>query len=113
MISDLTLETLGSGLRGLNLRKSQHEDAIANVETPGYRARRVDFESQLTRAVDAGTPQTARATTTFTNDAPLPNGNNVQLEREITSLTETALSQQLLISAANAKYGLLRTVITG
>lgn len=113
MITDLTLQTLQSGLRGLNLRKAAAEDAIANVETPGYIARRVDFEGELSRAVRTGEPLRATATTSYTNDNPLPNGNNVQLESEIVGLTETALSQQLLISATNAKYSLLRTVIAG
>ena len=113
MISDLTLQTLQAGLRGLNARKSASEDAIANVETPGYIARRVSFEDQLSRAIGSGEPLRTRYETTHTSDAALPNGNNVQLENEIVSLTETALSQQLLISATNAKYSLLRTVISG
>ncbi|NLA37140.1 MAG: flagellar biosynthesis protein FlgB [Actinobacteria bacterium] len=113
MISDLTLDSLQSGLRGLNMRRAAAEDALANIETPGYVARRVDFEDQLSRAIDGGQPLSVTPSTSFSTDNPLPNGNNVQAEDEIVSLTETALSQQLLISATNAKYSLLRTVISG
>lgn len=113
MISDLTLDTLQQGLRGLSLRRAASEDALANLETPGYVARKVQFEDQLARAVEAGEPERAGATTSFRADDPLPNGNNVQAETEIVTLTETALAQQLLISATNAKYSLLRTVIVG
>ena len=101
------------GLDGLNTRHAAAEDTVANSETPGYIARTVDFESQLSRAIDGGHPMTANPTTSYTTDEALPNGNNVKLEKELVSLTDTALRQQLLIEAANAKFRLLRTVITG
>lgn len=113
MIGDLTLDAIHAGLNGLNARRAAAEDAIANVETPGYTARNVEFEGELSRAIDAERPLATRPTTSFTTDEALPNGNNVRLEREIAGLTETALKQQLLVEAANAKFRLLRTVITG
>ena len=39
------------------------------------------------------------------------NGNNVSLDNEVVSLTETDLAYQLMIQALNAKFGLLRTAI--
>src|SRR4051795_3425205 len=99
MIGDLTLDAIHSGLNGLDARRSAQEDAIANSETPGYIARNVDFESQLSRAIDGGNPLAASPTTTATTDEALPNGNNVQLEREMVGLTDTALRQQLLVEA--------------
>jgi len=113
VIGDLTLDTLHAGLNGLNARRQAAEDAIANAETPGYIARNISFEGELSRAIDADRPLAAQATSSFTTDEALPNGNNVRMEREIAGLTETALKQQLLIEAANAKFRLLRTVIVG
>jgi flagellar basal-body rod protein FlgB len=113
MIGDVTLDTIHAGLNGLNARRAAAEDAVANSETPGYIARDVSFESELSRAIDGGDPLRATPTTSFTTDEALPNGNNVKLEREIAGLTDTALRQQLLVEAANAKFRLLRTVITG
>ena len=113
MIGDLTLDTIHAGLNGLNARRAAAEDAVANSETPGYIARNVSFEGELSRAIDADHPLSTSPTTSFTTDEALPNGNNVRLEREIAGLTETALKQQLLVEAANAKFRLLRTVITG
>jgi len=43
----------------------------------------------------------------------LPNGNNVRVEQELTGLSDTALRQQLLVEAVNAKFRLLRSVIVG
>ena len=53
------------------------------------------------------------ASISATTDPALPNGNNVQADQELIGLTETGLRQQLLVEAANAKFRLLRTVITG
>lgn len=113
MIGDLTLDAIHASLNGLNTRRAASEDAIANSETPGYIARNVEFESQLDRAISGGDPLSISPTTSLTTDEALPNGNNVKLERELVSLTDTALRQQLLVEAANAKFRLLRTVITG
>ncbi len=113
MIGDVTLDTIHAGLNGLNARRAASEDAIANSETPGYIARNVSFEGQLARAIDAGHPMTTAPTTSYTSDPTLPNGNNVRLEKELVTLTDTALRQQLMVEAANAKFRLLRTAITG
>ncbi len=113
MISDLTLDTLRAGLNGLNLRKEAAEDAVANMETPGYVAKRVSFEDQLTRAVASGRPGSAGVSVSSSTETPLPNGNNVRVEQELTGLSDTALRQQLLVEAVNAKFRLLRSVIVG
>jgi flagellar basal-body rod protein FlgB len=113
LISDLTTETLRAGLSGLNERRRAAEDAVANMETPGYIARQVDFEDQLAAAVDSGNPASFRPSITPTSDAPLPNGNNVKVDAELVSLSETGLRQQLLVEAVNAKFRLMRTVIGG
>ena len=111
VIGDLTLDTIGAGLDALNVRRQASEDAVANMETPGYVAGKVDFESELARAVDSGDPKGFSPTITATSDPALPNGNNVDVAKELTSLSDTALRHQLLIEAANSKFRLLRTVI--
>lgn len=113
MIGDVTLDTLRAGLQGLNVRREMATDAIANMETPGYIAKRVDFEDSLARAADSGDPTSFSTNVTSSNASPLPNGNNVQVDQELTSLSDTALRQQLLVEAVNAKFRLLRTVING
>lgn len=113
MIGDLTLDTLRAGLNGLTMRREASEDAVANMETPGYRARRVAFEDSLAGAVRDGAPLSARPSVTTSTDPGLPNGNNVKIEDEMVSLSETAMRQQLLIEAVNAKFRLMRTAIGG
>ena len=114
MIGDLTLDTLHAGLNGLNMRRKVSEDAVANMETPGYIAGRVDFESELSRAIESGDPLDVRPKVGVSSDeVQLPTGNNVRIDKELVGLTDTALRQQLLVEAANAKFRLLRTVIVG
>ena len=113
MISDLTLDTLQAGLRGLDQQQQMSQNNIANSETPGYTAGTVSFESQLSDAIGDGDPLSMTPDVSSTTDAALPNGNNVNITIEINSLSKDALQQQLLTEAVNAKFRLLRTVITG
>ena len=41
---------LAAALRGLEAQRQAAEHNIANIETPGFRARRVSFESSLRAA---------------------------------------------------------------
>jgi flagellar basal-body rod protein FlgB len=112
-ISDLTSQALLASIRGLDARSAAIKDNIANVETPGYQAKVVDFEASLSGALAAGDISGA---STSTSRSPAPtrlNGNNVAIDQQLTELTETELRQTLSISALNAKYRLLRTAIAG
>jgi flagellar basal-body rod protein FlgB len=113
MIGDSTIDALRVGLNGLSLRRQASEDAVANMETPGYLANRVDFEDQLASAIESGDPFSATPNVSRTTDPALPNGNNVQVDQELMGLSDTELRQQLLVEAVNAKFRLLRTVIVG
>ena len=110
-IGDVTTQTLQAALRGLHARRNATEQNIANVETPGYLAKTVDFESSLAAAIAKGDPASASAST-GTSSAPTNlQGNNVAIDDELTGLTQTDLTQKLAVEALNAKYRLLRTAI--
>ncbi len=108
---DPTNRAIQAALHGLDARRAAHENNIANVETPGFIAQRVEFESALKRAMESGTPNELTPTISATNDAPRANGNNVNLGQEMVALTETALTQELLVRALNDKYGLVRSAL--
>jgi flagellar basal-body rod protein FlgB len=44
---------MAAGLDGLAQRQQMHAENLANVDTPGYQARTVDFESTLRSAMSA------------------------------------------------------------
>lgn len=114
MISDVTMQALHASLRGLQLRREAAEDNLANVETPGFHANRVEFESALRSALaDGESPWSAEPTTQRSLDPTRLNGNNVNVDQELVGLTETALRHQLVVEALNGKFRLLRTSIGG
>ena len=60
-ISDLTTSALHVALDGLDQRQQAIAANIANLETPGYLAREVNFEDSLRAAIETGRPdQTKR-----------------------------------------------------
>ena len=108
---DPTNRAIQAALHGLDARRAAHENNVANVETPGFVAQRVEFESALKRAMETGTPNDLTPTISSTNDPARANGNNVNLGQEMVALTETALTQELLVRALNDKDGLVRTAV--
>lgn len=108
---DPTNRAIQAALHGLDIRRTAHENNIANVETAGYIAQRVEFESALERAMESGTPRALTPTISTTNDTARANGNNVNLGKEMVALTETSLTQELLVRALNDKYGLIRSAL--
>lgn len=106
-------EIFAAALRGLEAQRQAAEHNIANVETPGFRSRRVDFEQSLRRAINAGAPSQAGITTRHINSPTRIDGSNVDLADEVTSLELNALQQQLITSAIDARYTRLRTALGG
>jgi len=112
MITDSTMTALHSALDGLAQRQRVTSDNIANINTPGYLAGRVDFESTLKNEMANGqTPTGGESTTLRSSDPTNTNGNNVNLDTETVIQTETGLRYQLAINALNGKYDLLRSAL--
>jgi flagellar basal-body rod protein FlgB len=113
LLDDTTSAVLHQALSGLAARQRTIADNIANIETPGYRAGRVQFEDSLRSAVAAGDPQRARSDLARSLEPTRLNGNNVNLDHETLSNVDTGLRYQLMLRALDGKYGLLRTVLAG
>jgi flagellar basal-body rod protein FlgB len=114
-LQDVTISALHAALRGLSARQRVIADNVANLETPEFLAGVVDFESALSEALQDGDDPLRAATPSFTRSlAPTGvNGNNVSLDHETLSNTETGLRYQLVSTAVNDKFRLLRTAIKG
>ena len=112
MISDVTATTLHAALSGLAQRSRVTADNIANVQTPGFLAGVVDFESSLRGALRNGETPTIGANSTARSLQPTnTNDNNVNLEQETVTATETGLRYQLALNALDGKYNVLRTAL--
>jgi flagellar basal-body rod protein FlgB len=110
---DSTGSAIYAALNGLAARQRVIANNVANVETPGFIAGRVSFEDSLRSAIAGGDAGATSVATTRAADPVNQNGNNVSLDNEVVSLTETDLRYQLMVQAMNQKFGLLRTAIGG
>jgi flagellar basal-body rod protein FlgB len=109
---DISTSALKAALDGLAQRQRVAADNIANINTPGFLAGRVDFESSLRGAIANGeNPASATSVVARSLEPTNTNGNNVNLDTETVSLTETGLRYQLALNALDGKYNVLRTAL--
>ena len=112
-MNDVTMTALHSALRGLSTRQRVIADNVANIQTPGFRAGRVDFESALTTALEDGETPTVEASLARSTAPTRLDGNNVNLDDETVAMLETTMRYELTIRAMTEKFNLLRTAIKG
>lgn len=113
-IADSTMRAAEYALRGLTQRADVRANNLANTNTPGFRAGRVDFESTLRAALTAGRPESAAAPV-VSPDLTLadPTGNTVSMENELVGMMKDNLLRDAMVNAYNFKAGVLRTAIQG
>ncbi|MGY1748500.1 MULTISPECIES: flagellar basal body rod protein FlgB [unclassified Modestobacter] len=112
MITDSTMTALHASLTGLQQRQRVTADNIANLQTPGYLAGRVDFESTLrTEIANGEAARVGQGSVTRSMDPTRMDGNNVNLDTETVIAQETGLRYQLAINALDGKYALLRSAL--
>jgi len=113
--SDPVASVLHSALDGLSQRQRVTADNIANVDTPGFTASRLDFESSLRSALDDGvvSPGEIEQSTSQSTAVAGANGNNVDLASETMTAMQATFSYQLLSRAVGDRFGLVSTAIGG
>jgi flagellar basal-body rod protein FlgB len=130
-LEDAPMRALATALNGLATRQSVIANNLANIDTPGFKASEVNFAQQLSDATQAGSglqlvstnPQHLSGTSTASSDAveiTLSNnsserldGNNVDSEQEMESLSETVLQYEAAARVVSLRMGMLRNVING
>jgi flagellar basal-body rod protein FlgB len=115
-VSDAVSHVLASALDGVSLRQRVIADNIANVDTPGFRASSVDFETELKAAIDDGSfadgGTSGIAATTMPTDTPVgANDNNVDLRKETMAAVQSQFQYQILTRAVNDRFNLVKTAI--
>lgn len=118
-------EGLGAALDLYQARHTVLAENIANSETPGYRARDIEFADQLAAALTA--PQeTGQPTEPANMKMPMrvepsidrnatikPDGNSVALDTQVGRLAENAFKIQALTQILSGRYQGLKRVIEG
>ncbi len=94
-MNNVSTPTMGLLERFLDVTSQRHKLVVANmanVDTPGYRTKDLDFRSELTRvAVSPEDENILPITRSVPGLLERPDGNNVSLEREGLLLAESQM----------------------
>ena len=110
-VSDAVSSILHAGITGVSVRQNVIADNIANIQTPGFLAGKVSFESELARAVEFGHPATTHIATARSLEPTRIDGNNVNLDTETISSVDTVLRFQLATQAISGEYANIRSAM--
>jgi len=118
------IAALGRQMNHAVARETVAASNLANLDTPGYRAREVTFSDTLDQELEQSAPlartaaghlgdaNVAAAGTTETSGLPTRrDGNNVQLDRELVALSRASSDFSAAQTALAAKFRLVRYAI--
>ncbi|HEX4807125.1 MAG TPA: flagellar basal body protein [Conexibacter sp.] len=110
---DTTQLSLEAAMRGASLRQTLLTDNLANVNTPGYQRRDVDFHATLQQAVASGQPldQLSFSPTVDSSRAVRADGSGIDPDQESADLAENALDYQALVQVAGARTTILQVAM--
>lgn len=129
-IFDKTTKGLATAIHMRQLKQNVIASNIANAETANYHAKKVDFEEALARALDLsgqrnldfthqghfldGGRSFAVKPDVYENPDGVVNndGNTVDLEKEMTSLSENSLLYKTALQLINKKMAALKYAAT-
>ena len=103
------MHTLSRALDLTSQRQSLVSQNVANIDTPGYKARDIDFRQELQRALgeDEG-PQAATLVHEVPGLVSRPDGNNVSLDRESLLMAQNQLAFQVDVQLLRAEFNRLQ-----
>ena len=116
---DATQIALERALQGSSLRQRVLSNNLANANTPGFKRSDVDFHESLARELQAGgsardaLERVSFAPVTDTSSSMRADGNNVDVDEEMSLLQENSLEYQSLVTIARARIMMLKTAIGG
>lgn len=123
---DNTTAALQTSIGMRQVRQNITSSNIANAETPGYHAQKVDFEEALARAIDldglrgmstsngehfsvGGKTAKVRPDIYENPEGAINNdGNTVDLEKEMSALSENAIMYKAALQLINKKMAALK-----
>jgi len=125
---DKTTDALATSIRMRQIRQNVTAANIANSETPGYHAKKVEFEDALARALDIdgqnsmsathenhfvnGSTPTVSADIFDNPDVAINNdGNTVNMEKEMSALAENSIMYKSALQLINKKMAALKYAI--
>ena len=105
---------LERALTGASMRHAALSENIANVNTPGYQRKDVDFHSALQAAMPGGSAAVGATGFAVETDGSAPvraDGNSVDIDTENAGLAQNALEYEALGQVLKARDEILRAAI--
>ena len=128
VLFDRTISTLVHSLDYASAKNRAISNNIANVDTPNYKAKDVVFKHVLDDAINEsitakrtnprhlpfdGSDSESYRVITRKNTMYNHNGNNVDIDKEMTELATNQIYYNSLVDRINGKFKSLQTVIRG
>jgi flagellar basal-body rod protein FlgB len=129
-VNDKTLNALTTALNFREMRQELISSNVANANTPGFKAKKMDFEEALARALDVDGQMQMNVSDGrhhnvgnggFNNLEPeiyddpngvvSENGNTVDVEAEMARMAENKLMYDALVQLVNKKMGMMKYAI--
>jgi flagellar basal-body rod protein FlgB len=129
-VNDKTLKALTTALNFREMRQELISSNVANANTPGFKAKKMDFEEALARALDVDGQMQMNVLDGrhhnvgnggFNNLEPeiyddpngvvSENGNTVDVEAEMARMAENKLMYDALVQLVNKKMGIMKYAI--
>lgn len=130
-VNDKTMQALEASLKMREMRQEIISSNIANADTPNYKAKRVDFENALARAIDIDENQTMKSNNSKhfnvggggfdnlepeiyedPNDIVSEDGNTVDTEQEMAKMAQNKILYDATVKLMKKKLGLLKYAIS-
>ena len=113
---DVTQAALEKALSGSALRQKVLSDNLANVNTAGFKRSDVDFQTALKSVLDDGESSDSVESIDFApqtdnSGAVRADGNSVDVDSEMASLQENAVTYQALVTIAKSRSDMIRGVL--
>lgn len=129
LFSDPASSILKKGLDVEMMRNSVIASNIANVDTPDYKAKNINFEKTFQDALGSQgqikmsktnskhispgieTLKSSQPEIEIESDPSRPDGNNVNIDKEMTKLADVQLGYEALITAMQKRGGIIKHAI--
>ena len=119
-----SMQLLNKGLDLSWQKQKLIQDNVANVSTPGYKAKYMSFEEEMKQSLEAhknkSKSEFSNAINNFDatinesqNESDRLDGNNVVIEAENVEMARTQLQYDFMVRQMSGQINMLRTVIDG
>ncbi|MDR0137360.1 flagellar basal body rod protein FlgB [Metabacillus idriensis] len=121
-----TIHSLENAVNRSAVKQKVISQNIANVDTPNYKSKEITFKQSLDsevsrlqatktdqRHLSFGSGQESYLIKSKANTSYQANGNNVDVDREMSDLAENQIYYNALIDRLSSKFNSLKTVIRG